>query len=209
MTTWIDKLKEFQRPAALLSIVREAAAVPDDRFFNDPVFKPLHEAWAAGNFVLGLERLFGPAEVRLDSDRFPDFHIRQRGEEHDFELTVAEKPERRRGAEYKERVKNPLLATPYRPGRGSQEGPNWVANAVRRKYQKHYNTSPHLLVYANFEADALDPPELANACARWAVSFSSIWVLWAHMIVQLFDSKAFGKTHRTWKSVGLDPWGQD
>jgi len=203
--TLIKQISQYQRPAAVLIILRGAAAVPNDRFFNDPVFKPLLEAWAAATFAHGLESLFGPAEVRLDPDRFPDFRLRQNEFEHEFEITTAEKPERRRGAEHKERAKNPLLLTPYEPARGQQEGPEWVATAVQRKYEKHYSATPHLLVYANFEANSLDPLELANACAQWAVSFSSIWILWEYKFVQLFDSEAFGKTDRIWQSVGLDP----
>src|SRR5436853_7789955 len=99
--SWIQLLGQFQRPIAFLSVVRSAAPILDDRFFNDPVYKPLHEGWAAGHFVLGLERLYGPAEVRLDPDRFPDFHVRQNGSEYGFEFTTVDKPERRRGAEYK------------------------------------------------------------------------------------------------------------
>lgn len=206
MSTWIPRLTRFQRPTTLLNIVREAASVPDDRFFTDPVYRPLHEAWAAGLFALGLESLFGPAEVRLVSDRFPDFCLRLNGPEYSFEFTVADKPERRRDMEYKQRAKDALLLTPHRPARGRREGPGWVAGAVRKKYEKHYSISPHLLIYANFEADALDPAATASVCHPWAASFSSIWVLWAFQFVQLFDSAAFGNADLAWRSVGVDPW---
>jgi len=206
VAAWFQQLRQFQRPTGFLTVVRDAATVPNDRFFNDPVFRPLHEAWAAGHFALGLEALFGQVEVRLDPDRFPDFHIRLDGNEHGFEFTTAEKPGRRRGWEHKKRAKDPLLLTPYEPARGRQEGQLWIASAVRKKHQKHYSTSPHLLVYANFEADALEPSELANACRRWAASFRSIWVLWAYQLVQLFDSRTFGNADLTWRSVGVDTW---
>ena len=68
---------------------------------------------------------------------------------------------------------------------------------------------PHLLIYANFEANVLDPVRLAAACRQWAAPFDSIWVLWAYQIVQLFDSKAFGRTDLVWCSVGFDPWAQN
>lgn len=206
VTVWIQRLAQFQRPAAFLSIVQEAKSVPNDRFFNDPVYKPLQEAWAAGHFALGLEQLHGPTEVRLDPDRFPDFHIRLDGREHGFEFTTAEKPERRRGSEHKERERDPLLLTPYEPARGRQEGALWIAGAVRKKHEKHYSTLPHLLVYANFEADALEPLELADACRPWAAPFSSLWVLWSYQVVQVFDSGTFGNADLTWRSVRVDTW---
>lgn len=210
MTTWTEQLAKFRRPACLLNIVRSTAAVPDDRFFNDPIYKPLHTAWAAGCFVLGLERLYGhPAEVRLEPNRFPDFHVRQRGQEYEFEFTTAGKPESRRGTEYKKRTINPLLLMPYQPARGGQEGVHWITNALRRKYRKHYSTSPHLLVYANFEADTLEPQRLATACRPWAAPFSSVWILWNYQIAQLFDSEAFGLAHSMWCSIGVDPWVED
>jgi len=208
MTAWIARLTQFQRPAALLDIVREAGSVPDDLFFNDPVYRPLHEAWAAGHFARGLEGLFGPTKVRLNPDRFPDFYLRLNGRDYDFELTMVDKPERRRDREYKKRAKDPLLLTTHQPARGRQEGPVWVAGGVRKKYEKHYGISPHLLVHANFEAETLDPAKMTSACRPWATSFSSIWVLWALQFVQLFDSAAFGNADRAWRSVGVDPWAQ-
>jgi hypothetical protein len=203
---WVERLCKFQRPVTLLEIVRESATVPDDRFFNDPEFKPLHEAWAAGYFALGLERTYGHLDVRLDSERFPDFHLRLKGQEYAFEFTSVDKPGRRRGREYKDRRTNPLLPTPYQPGRGRQEGPSWVAAAIRKKHAKRYSTRPHLLVYANFEADALDPAVLANQCGSWSASFSSIWVLWRYQYSQLHDSEAFGKAHLGWRPIGVNPW---
>lgn len=205
--SWKERLTRFQPPSELLSIVRNMAAVPNDRFFNDPVYKPLHEAWAAGHFVLGLEHLYAnPAEVRLETNEFPDFCVRFSGGEYEFEFTSVDKPERRRGLEYKKRAKNPLIITPYQPGRGRQEGPNWIARAVQKKRLKNYSTSPHLLIYANFEADALEPQELAAACHEWEGLFRSIWVLWDYQIVQLYNSHAFGPAHTIWCSVGVNPW---
>ena len=206
MSTWIPRLTKFQRPAGFLKIVQETASVPNDRFFIDPAYRPLLEAWVAGHFALGLESLFGSAEVRLDSDHFPDFRVRVKGREHGFELTTAEKPERRRDREYKERKDNPLLLTPHQPARGRAEGPLWVADGVRKKYDKHYNPSPHLLVYANFEADELEPAETADACRQLSASFKSIWVLWAYRFVQLFDSEEFRAADLSWRMVGVDPW---
>ncbi len=203
---WVSRLSASQRPKAFLEVLKELASIPDDVFFNDPAYKPLYEAWAAGHFALGFEQLYNHVEVRLELDRFPDFHLRVSGREYDFEYTTTDKPERKRGKEYKERRKTPLLLTPYQPARGQQAGPLWVAEAIRRKHKKRYSTHPHLLVYANFEANRLDPLTLAAACRQWSASFSSIWVLWSYRFVQLFDSEAFGKADHAWRSVDTGPW---
>ena len=134
--SWVNRLAEFQRPTAFLAIVRESESVPSDLFFIDPAYKPLLEAWAAGHFALGLEQLYGSVEVRLDPDRFPDFHLRIRGREFSFELTTVDRPGRRRGKEYKDRKRDPLLPTPFRPAPGQQESALWIAEAVRRKHEK-------------------------------------------------------------------------
>lgn len=206
MTGWLKRLVNFSDPSNFLAIVRESESVPDDRFFNDPALKSLREAWAAGYFTLGLKRVFPSVEVRLNKDRFPDFHIRIGGSEYEFEFTLADKPERLIGKGYKDRRSDPLQLKSYQPERGRREGPSWVAGAVRKKFYKHYSICPHLLVYANFEASALDPLAIADSCRQWLTSFSSIWILWNYKYLQLYDSDVFRKTDYIWRSIGVNPW---
>ncbi len=202
----IDRLSKFSKPNKFLALVRESESIPDDRFFNDPHFQPLREAWAAGHFALGLQRFYDSIEVRLDPDRFPDFHLRINKQVYGFEFTVADEPERMIGKEYKERKNNPLLSTPYQPERGCQEGPSWVAAAVKKKYKKHYSDHPNLLVYANFEASSLDPSEIIKLCYQWSNSFNSIWILWCYNFIPIFKPNIFNKVAAKWHSVGVNPW---
>lgn len=207
ISTLVNQLSQFNRPSDFIAIVRKSARVPNERFFNDPAFKPLQEAWAAGHFALGLEQVYPLIEVQLDPDRFPDFHLRIRGSEYEFEFTTADKPEREIGREYKDRKNNPLKpGSRYEPGRGQDEGPVWIADAVKKKYEKRYSRHPHLLVYANFDAESLDPSAVAGFCHPWSSSFKSIWVLWAYQYLQLYDSDVFGKTDMIWHRVGVNPW---
>jgi hypothetical protein len=205
---WVARLSQFQRPVDFLKVIAETKAIPNEEFLTAPMYRPLLEAWAAGHFAYGLDDVFGSIELRLESDRFPDFVVRLGGNELSFELTIADKPERRRDLEYQQLAVDPLRPAPYEPARGQREGPVWIANAVKVKFEKHYHPSPHLLVYANFEADTLPVAEVARFCARWRKTCRSIWVLWSYQIVQLFDSEAFGATNLAWRPIGIDPWGQ-
>lgn len=52
----IKQLSQFMEPSAFITIVKKFDFVPDERFFNDSVYKPVREAWAAGHFALGLKQ---------------------------------------------------------------------------------------------------------------------------------------------------------
>jgi hypothetical protein len=205
VTTWIDRLSEFNKPDDFLAIAKESELVPNDRFFNDPTLKPLQEAWAAGHFALGLQHFYDSIEIRLDSDRFPDFHLCIDGKTYEFEFTVAEKPERMIGKEYKERKANPLHLKTYQPERGRQEGPSWIANAVRKKHERHYSNCPHLLVYVMFEASSLNQNIITKLCYQWFNSFSSIWVLWCYKFVLIHKYDTFNEVDAKWYSIGVNP----
>lgn len=206
VTIWINRLSKFSKPNDFLNIVRESEPVPDDRFFNDPFFKPLQEAWAAGHFALGLQHFNDSIDIRLDTDRFPDFHLRIDRKTYGFEFTVADKPERMIGKEYKERKNNQLQLTPYQPERGRQEGPSWIADAVRKKHEKHYSDHPNLLVYANFEASSLDSDIITKLCYQWFNSFSSIWILCCYKFLMIHKTDTFNDVDAKWYSVGVNPW---
>lgn len=203
---WIDRLSKFNKPCNFLAIVRESELIPNDRFFNNPVLKPLQEAWAAGHFALGLQYFYGSIEIRLDIDQFPDFHLCINRKAYEFEFTVADKPERMIGKEYRDYKDNPLQLTPYQPERGRKDGPVWLANAIRKKYEKHYSDRLHLLVYAIFEASSLDINIITKLCYQWFDSFSSIWILWCNKFVMIHKSNTFNEIEAEWYSVGVNSW---
>jgi hypothetical protein len=109
------------------------------------------------------------------------------------------------GKEYRERKDNPLQLKPYQPERGRQEGPSWIANAVRNKHEKHYSSRPHLLVYAIFEANSLDQNIITKLCYQWFNSFSSIWILWGYKFVLIHQYDTFNEVDKKWYSVGVNP----
>ena len=208
----ISSLSKFMIPSEFIAIARESVSVPDDRFFNDPSFKRFQEAWAAGYFALALRQVYNNLKVQLVSDyeRFPDFILRINGHQYEFEFTIADKPERQIGKVYKNRKDNPLHGEPYQPERGRQEGPYWIANAIKRKIEKCYSTKPHLLVYANFEAHTLAPEDIAASCKDRTAPFNSIWVLWRFRYIKLSDnSNIFNEIDgQSWHDIPVDPWNQ-
>ena len=199
MTHLIAQLCHYQSPEDFVTLARRADSIPSDKFFNDPQLKPLQEAWAAGRFASYLEERLNGLEVRLNSDRFPDFCIRTLHREHEFELTEAMKPDRRRGAEHKATARGEEGLTPYRPGEGDDHGPEWIARAVEKKFKKSYATKPNLLVYANFQANALVATEVAAVCGPWARKFTSVWVLWGFGVLPVSGSNTFGETELGWR----------
>ena len=186
----IAALHLYQGPATFLAEVEKFQAVPDERFFNEDRFKKVREAWIAGRCARALETAERPVEVRLvgGQQRFPDFQLRFDGHEHEFEVVTVGKPNRKLGQEYKRRAHDNLLLTPYRPGLGQRRGPCWVAVAIHRKARKHYGTRPHLLVYANFEANELDLELIATAARPSIEQFLSVWVLWHTQLGKIHDA---------------------
>jgi len=173
---------------------------------------PKHmEAWVAGHFALGLKKTYPPIEVRIILDREShDFELRIGRKEHKFEATTAYYPERKMSDEYKDRERLPLQPRPYqKPGLGEVEGSLWIAKVVKSKYEKHYAESSHLLVYANFNADYLDPRELAKSCQKWSQSFLSIWIFWIRNYLLLYNNSDVFKevAFRTWVDTPVSPWG--
>jgi len=178
----IVSLSKFKRPLDFLSIINSdpISSFPNGRFFNDPtnkLFQSFREAWVIGKLASGLQQFSNRLKVKLNTQDPPDTYIQMEGIEYGFEITTAYKPERKIGQEYKELEKNPLQGKPYEPGRGSQEGSSWITNAIKNKHNKHYTHQYHLLVYANFEINSLDPSAISKSCYPWANAFMSIWVL--------------------------------
>ena len=186
----IASLQRYQSADAFLAEVEKFRTVTDERFFNDNRYKKVQEAWIAGHCARALETLERPVQVRLvaDRERFPDFQMQIDGREHEFEVVTVMKPNRKLGQEYKRRAHEKLLLTPYRPALGERRGPCWVAVAIHRKARKHYGTRPHLLIYANFEANELDLKHVAAAAGAAMEQFLSVWVLWRTQLGKVHDA---------------------
>ncbi len=184
--------EEWQSPSQLLALVnKEANGVPKVRLFNAPDYQKWRDKWGAARFTSALESLGIEVRVRLAFDQADeaDFEVLAKDRILPFQLTEAQKPHRERGKEYKEREKKPVHLTPYEPQRGMQEGPSWVARAVKKKSAKNYAIPPHLIVYANFEAESLDVTAVADCCMPYKPHFLSFWLLQSHRVIQVWQSK--------------------
>jgi len=120
-----------------------------------------------------------------------DFVLRTPTRDFAFQTVVADVPERRLSDEYKRDAKP---TRPYRPGRGSAEGPSWIASKVQQKLDKTYAEARklNLLVYAMFEHNGLDYAAICKSLPQAACTFGSIWLITSHQICSLHSFTELG-----------------
>ena len=90
------------------------------------------------------------------------------------------------------------MIVPYQPQRGMQEGPQWIASAVKDKFDKRYAPKPHLVVYVNFEAEDLDFAEVTRHCIPYKGAFLSLWLLQNHRLIQVWDNEHTQRWAKQW-----------
>ena len=84
---------------------------------------------------------------------------------------------------------------PYRPDRGTREGPEWIADAVRKKVEAKYSAAHdlNLLVYANFPSNGLDYESVRTVANEFVGQFASIWVVTNHLVCSVMSFPALGE----------------
>ena len=173
----------YLSPAALLDEAnREMALVSAVSLFNDSQYQKLREKWCAAKFGLGYSQFIAPCEVAISNSQQridADFFLQSDATIFAFQLAEAQEPERKRGAEYKQFARHEIRSIPYEPERGSVEGPEWIANAIRKKVEKKYDGSStlNLAIYANFSAINLQHSSVTAQCEPFKQTFASIWVI--------------------------------
>lgn len=171
--------------------------VPVVEFMCRPQLKPLREAWAAARFAT-IRSQDHPVSIRLERDRFPDFHLRVRNETQCFELVEADHPGRRRGDEYRAAAVREIAALPpeiehFSPDEEMRVAIPAIARAIGDKASKGYRPVPHLLVYVNFPLFCDPPITSLHAFAladKYSASFASAWLLWGRFAVRLWPRPA-------------------
>lgn len=122
--------------------------------------------------------------MRLVNDRFPDFELRTTEGVQPFELVEADRNDRRRGDEYKQRSRQPPQL--FDPDAEERRALEEIRRVIEGKARKAYRPSPYLLVYVNlliFGELPVPPEQLARDTQKWASSFAEIWLLWgAHVV---------------------------
>ena len=199
----IPRLYHFQPPERFVRIQEAGNASSLEQPQGDAVLQRLREAWVAGRFALGLESRLRPVELRVVRGEFPDIEIRIKDHVHPFEVTTVLSPGRKADREAREEEGGSGGGRAEPPRSGTEDGPKWVAERIEAKRNKHYSPMPHLLLYADFESNGLDPHRLRRECHRYAGEFPSIWVLDSagSYFLQLFDSETFGRAQPNWVEI--------
>jgi hypothetical protein len=171
--------------------------ISSEELFNAPEHQKLRERWCAAMFGIGYSTHATACQVAVNEDRYRedvDFFVRAADLEWTFQLTEVQQPDRRRGQEYREMADGGIHLLPYRPSRGSQEGPDWLASAVDRKAAKHYAASDamNLVVYANFDAAGLEFSILQARLAKYSSHFASLWIVTSLHLCSVFSTSSLG-----------------
>lgn len=179
--------RRFVSPRELRAELEEAAAgLPPGAFIRNPKYQHLKDIWCAAHFGIGYERHVAPCTLWVNSEQSSDtdFVLRVSAMEFPFQTTLADVPGRRMGEEHKLDPSNELRLSPYEPGKGSAEGPDWIAAAVRRKIAANYSRAStlNLLVYANFSTNGLDYEAIRSTVDPFVNSFGTIWIVTNHQI---------------------------
>lgn len=192
----------FITPTELLNeFTEETLKCRDDRFFNDPRFQKVREKWVAATLGLALVGLGKSVKVRIVEEKKDeaDFELLVEARVLRFQITEVQVPKRERGREYKQRLTDSSVLVPYKPQRGMQEGPNWIAWGVKKKFDKKYSEKPHLVVYANFEAEDLDVSQVLRQSKPYKHAFRSLWVVQNHRLIQVWENEET----RGWANVWI------
>jgi hypothetical protein len=180
----------------LVEAERAMEGIPSDELFNAAKHQKLRERWCAAMFGIGYSNHVTDCQVAVNTSRYRedvDFFLRVTGLDCGFQLTEVQRPDRRRGLEYREMADGETHLLPYQPGRGTQEGPDWLASAVDKKIAKQYMSSNtlNLLVYANFDA-GLEYSNLQARLAQYSSSFASLWVITSLHLCSVFSIPTLG-----------------
>jgi hypothetical protein len=195
----MKSLITFTSPELVLeSAEREMALIPNDRLFNDAQHQKLRERWCAGIFGVGYAKFVAPCTVAVNDIPVRediDIFLTAKGREWGFQLAEVQEPGRKRGLEYKEFAQEKIRSIPYGPERGWQEGPEWLADGVRKKKEKLYSDSKsmHLLLYANFPARELEHSDLLMKLQPFRADFASLWIVTSMHLCSIFSSPELGE----------------
>ncbi len=188
----------FVEPAQLKAeLEKVAAGLPAGAFIRDPKCQHLKEIWCAAHFGRGYERNVTSCTmwVNTEQNSDTDFILKVGDREFPFQTTLSDIPERRMGDDHKPDPSGSLQTRSYEPGRGTAEGPMWIAEAVRRKIDANYSAASklNLLVYANFDTNGLDYAAIRRHVERVGGGFRSIWVVTNHQVCSIVSAADLGE----------------
>jgi hypothetical protein len=188
----------FVTPRDLKAQLEQAATkLLPGHFIRKPENQRLKEVWSAAHFGLGYQRHVRPCTlwVNPEQDSDTDFVLKTECGEFLFQTTLSDVPGRRMSDDHKPGPDGRFPGQPYHPDRGSREGPQWIAEAVRKKIEAKYSAAIdlNLLIYANFPTNGLDYESVRAAVSEFAGEFASTWVVTNHLICSLVSFPALGE----------------
>lgn len=173
-----------------------AAALPPGHFVRKPENQHLKETWCAAHFGLGYERHVHSCTLWVNPQQSSDtdFVLKTEDGEFPFQTTLSDVPDRRMTDDHKPGPDGRFPGRPYEPGRGTIEGPGWIADAVRKKVAANYSAARelNLLVYANFPTNGLDYGLICTSLPEVSNNFASIWVVTNHQICSVTSFPSLG-----------------
>jgi hypothetical protein len=179
-------LNRYDPDELLLKYFSIRANVPDEVFYNKPMYRKVMELWCAAQFARGYEMHVEPCAVWVhdgDAQTYFDFQLEAKAVRHDFQLTEVQLPNRRRGVEY--RNGGPKTRTTVEDwDKGEKDGWQWIAAVIDAK-REHVGGDVHdlnLLLYVNFPAVEHPYFDLQNQLAETAAPFRSVWLLSGHAL---------------------------
>lgn len=120
-------LNRYAPDDLLLKYLSIRATVPDDIFYNKPMYRKVMEFWCAAQFARGYEKHVAPCAVWVhdgDAQTYFDFQLETKEQRQDFQLTEVLLPGRKRGDEY--RTGGPKTRTTVADwDRGEKDGGRW------------------------------------------------------------------------------------
>ena len=116
----------------------------------------------------------------------------------EFQIAEVKDPDSPRGKMYRDMAKGKMRTSPYQPQREMQEGLRWLAEAAQKKVNKGYANSAglHVLLYANFQTEALRYKDVRLALLRFSAHFASMWVITALDLCSVFSAPSLGQVSR-------------
>jgi hypothetical protein len=174
-----------------------AATLPPGHFITKPENQPLKDTWCAAHFGIGYERHVRPCGlwVNPEQNSDTDFVLKTEGGQFPFQTTLSDAPDRRMSDDHRPGPNGKFPVQSYEPSRGTVEGPNWIADAVRKKVAANYSAARelNLLVYANFPTDGLDYESLCARLHEFSGQFRSIWIVTNHQICSVESFPILGE----------------
>ena len=173
-----------------------AAALPPGHFVRKPENQHLKETWCAAHFGLGYERHVRACTLWVNPQQSSDtdFVLKTEHLEFPFQTTLSDVPDRRMTDDHKPGPDGRFPGRAYEPGRGTIEGPDWIADAIRKKVAANYSAARelNLLVYANFPTNGLDYGSICTRLPEGSSNFASIWVVTNHQICSVVSFPSLG-----------------